>query len=244
MNATNMNNGVTIIIPAFNEEADIEEAIRVVSGIAEKTAPDYEIIVIDDASTDRTAEAINRARGKCRQLRVITHKTNMGFGVGFRHAVEQASKTFITGFPADIDQSVDILADLINHRDDADIVSSYVTNISTRPAIRRFFSAVFKAMTSLIFRMNLKYYTGYFICRRELLEGIRLISQNTAVLAEAKIKLIRKGASYIELPYETRQRAHGRDKALSFANIYRTLHFFIMITRDIYFRKSPVRIRP
>jgi dolichol-phosphate mannosyltransferase len=230
-----MNDSVTVIIPAYNEEADIEEAVNIVSRLTSKLIQDYEIIVINDGSTDGTGEAIKRAQKKCRQLRVITHKKNQGFGIGFLHGIQSSKKTYVTGFPADIDQSVEILSDLIRYRKKADIVSSFVTNFSTRPLIRKFFSKCFSTLMNLAFRLNLKYYTGYFICRVDLLKKLKLISPNTAILAEVKIRLLKKGASFIELPYETKTRAHGTEKALTLKNILQTLHFIFVIITDIYF---------
>jgi glycosyltransferase involved in cell wall biosynthesis len=229
-----MKDSVSVIIPAYNEEADIEEAVSIVSKLTSKYIKDYEIIVINDGSTDDTASAIKRAQKKCKQLRVITHQKNMGFGEGFRDGIKNATKKYITGFPADIDQTVEILSDLIKNRENADIVSSYVTNLHSRPLERKFFSICFKTLMNLLFQLNLKYYTGYFICRVDLIKKIKLISGNTAILAEAKIRLIKAGYKFMEIPYETRPRLHGYTKALTINNIIQTFKLIFVLIRDIY----------
>jgi glycosyltransferase involved in cell wall biosynthesis len=236
MNRVEMKDSVSVIIPAYNEEADIEEAVSIVSRLTSKYIKDYEIIVINDGSTDGTAEAIKRAAKHCKQLKVITHKKNLGFGIGFRNGIINAKKTYVTGFPADIDQSIEILSDLIRNRKKADIVSSYVTNFSSRPFIRKVFSKSFITLMNFVFHFNIRYYTGYFICRTDLVKKLKLISPNTAVLAEVKIRLIKQGSKFIEIPYETKLRQHGNVKALSLKNIFQTLQFIYVIIMDIYFK--------
>jgi glycosyltransferase involved in cell wall biosynthesis len=229
-----MKDSVTVIIPAYNEEADIEESVKIVSKLTSQQVSDYEIIVVNDGSTDKTAEAIKRAQKKCKQLRVITHPSNMGFGAGFRDGINSAKKTYITGYPADNDQTAKILSDLIRNRKNADIVSSYVTNLSSRPIERRFFSVGFITLMNLILGLKLKYYTGYFICRTDLIRKLKLISPNTAILAEAKIRLIKKGYKFIEIPYGTKPRIHGSTKALSLSNILNTIRVILVLVHDVY----------
>jgi glycosyltransferase involved in cell wall biosynthesis len=229
-----MKDSISVIIPAYNEEADIEEAVRIVSQLTSKYIKDYEIIIIDDGSTDGTAEASKRAAKKNKRVRIITHEKNLGFGEGFRNGIRNARKKYITGFPADIDQSVKILPDLITHRKKADIVSSYVTNLHSRPLIRQIFSISFITLMNLIFRLDLKYYTGYFICRVDLIKKMKLKSPNSAILAEIKIRLIKKGKKFMEIPYETKPRLHGDAKALTIKNILQTAHIIPVLIMDIY----------
>lgn len=229
-----MNDSVTIVIPAFNEEQDIAESIRVVTRLTQRCIKDFEIIVVNDGSTDTTADQISKEAKRNKHVRVITHEKNMGFGAAFRDAIRASRKKYISGFPADLDQSYQILPDLIRARNKADIVSSYVTNLSSRAWIRKVISLSFIHCMNFLLGLNLKYYTGYFICPVEILRDINLKANNTALLAEAKIKLIKRGYSFVEIPYKTSLRKHGSDKALTWKNIIRTLHFLATLFTDIY----------
>jgi glycosyltransferase involved in cell wall biosynthesis len=226
---------ISIIIPAYNEEESIKNTVNLVSVLTSKYIKDFEIIVINDGSTDKTAEVIKKAALQNKRVKIITNRKNMGFGEGFKKGIKMASKTYITGFPADNDQSENVLPDFIRNRKNADIVSAYVTNFSTRPWVRKLLSICFIKLMNFVFRLNIKYYTGYFICKTALLKKLKLRSSNTAILGEIKLKLIWRKYKFMELPYETRPRTHGNVKALTIKNILQTLYIIPMLIRDYYF---------
>lgn len=230
-----MNDSISVIIPAFNEEEDIERAIKIVARIISDCKLDYEIIVVNDGSTDSTGQKIAKCMKKNRRIKIVTHEKNQGFGLTIRDGIQASRKTYITGFPADIDYSLDTLEDLINARKKADVISSYMTNIGERPFTRKIISVFFTKMMNLIFKLNLRYYNGYFISRRDLLNNIKLKSSGFTVFAEAKVKLIKKGASFSEIPFENRPRLHGVSKALTWNSLIQTIQIIPVLIKDIYF---------
>ncbi len=229
-----MTDSVSVIIPAFNEEENIQKTIQLVQTLVRQCINDFEIVVVNDGSIDRTEEIIWAATKKSRQVRLVSHKTNEGLGKALRDGFRAASKTYVTGYPADNDQSSRILTDLIRNRKKADLVSSYVTNLHSRPFVRRVISVFFVNLMNAIFRLHLKYYNGYFICRRDLLEKISLFSEGFTIFAEVKVKLIKKGVTFVELPYKTAPRLKGNSKALRFKNIVQTILFIPQLFKDIY----------
>lgn len=236
-----MKDSVSVIIPAYNEEEDIGRAIKIASKIILGCKVDYEIIVIDDGSTDGTGKAIAGLSLKDTRMKVITHEENQGFGQTIRDGINAASKKYITGFPADMDLSLDTLKNLIQSRKKADVVSSYMTNLKDRPFIRRTISAFFIKLMNLIFGLNLKYYNGYFISRLDLLKKIELKSPGFTIFAEAKVRLLKKGSSFREIPFENKPRLHGVSKALSGKSILQTIYIIPVLIKDIYF-KSQIKL--
>ena len=67
---------ISIIIPCYNEEHTIQEVIRMVQNVLEKS--EYEIILVDDASTDNSEKIINKISQKEDKVRVIRHEVNFG----------------------------------------------------------------------------------------------------------------------------------------------------------------------
>lgn len=228
-----MTDSVSVIIPAFNEEENIQSTIELVQTLVRRCIKNFEIVVVNDGSTDRTGEIVAAAAKKDRQISLVTHTTNEGLGKALRDGFGAAAKMYVTGYPADNDQSSRILTDLIRNRKKADLVSSYVTNLYTRPLIRKAISIFFVTLMNSIFGLRLKYYNGYFICRNDLLKKIKVTSQGFTIFAEVKVKLIKKGVTFIELPYETAPRVKGNSKALRFKNIIQTILFIPRLMKEV-----------
>ena len=76
---------------------------------------------------------------------------------------------------------------------------------------------------NLLLKMHLRYYNGSFLCKTEDLKKIHLISPGFTIYAEAKVHLIKKGAQYIEVPFEHIGRKYGKSKATNIKSVIETL---------------------
>lgn len=121
-----MKKSVTIVIPAFREEDNIEAAIDNVVRVSDECAFDYEIIVVDDGSPDQTGEYARLKAQINPRIQVAVNVTNQGFGYSFARGVKMASKEFITVFPGDNDMSAHSLKDLLEAAGSADLIISYM----------------------------------------------------------------------------------------------------------------------
>ncbi len=75
---------LTVVLPAFNEADNLPKTIESVHGYLRRRQLDAEILVVDDGSTDRTAEVLERLRGRYPELRVLRHPVNRGYGAALR----------------------------------------------------------------------------------------------------------------------------------------------------------------
>ncbi|MBN2458142.1 glycosyltransferase family 2 protein [Candidatus Woesearchaeota archaeon] len=78
--------GFSVVIPVFNEEASIKETVEKLRKVLDSTGKDYEIIIINDCSTDRTAKIIERIDG----IEIITHTINKGYGYSLKDGIRKA----------------------------------------------------------------------------------------------------------------------------------------------------------
>jgi len=226
--------GVSVVIPAFREEANIEAAIDNAVAAAGSQTPDYEIIVIDDGSPDKTGEFARLKAEKNPNIRVVANAANQGFGYSFARGVKMATKDYITVFPGDNDMSAASLRDLIASRGGADLVITYMRNTGSRSLLRRALSRAFVALMNAIFFLDLKYYNGAFICRRRLLQSIPIKSTGLAALAECIIRLVKSGHGYKAIYFEHAGRKHGKSKALNFKSIKAVIKSVVILVKDIY----------
>lgn len=233
-----MKDSISVIVPAFNEENSLEEAVKVAADVVSDEVKDYEIIIVNDGSTDATGTIAERLAQKNTHVNVIHHPHNEGFGATFRDGLEVASKKYVTGFPADNDVYRETFQDIVMARKNNCIVITYMSDMSQRNIIRRIISLWFTILMNFIFGLKLKYYNGYFICPSEIIKSLNLKSQGFTLFAEIKIKLIKKGVKYIELPYKCAPRVWGVSKALTWKNFFQTLYAIIVLITEIYFPQN------
>lgn len=230
-----MKDSISIIIPAYNEENTIEEAVNIVTSVVSKKTKDYEIIIINDGSTDTTGKIAKRIAVSDKKVKVIHHKNNEGFGITFRDGLEMASKQYITGFPADNDLLRETFEDIVSARKSDCIVITYATDMSQREIVRQIISIGYTKIMNLVVGLDLKYYNGYFICPSNLIQSLTLKSEGFTLFAEIKIKLIKNGIKYIEIPYDCALRLYGASKALTGKSVLQTVRFIPSIIGYIYF---------
>jgi glycosyltransferase involved in cell wall biosynthesis len=229
-----MSNGVTIVIPAFREEGNIEAAIDNVQRVAQKAAQDYEIIVVDDGSPDKTGDFARLKAQTDPNIRVVVNAANEGFGYSFARGVKMATKEFITVFPGDNDMSAFSLKDLLEARGTADLVISYMQKTNKRSLFRRFISKIFVIIMNLLFGLKLKYYNGAFICRASLLKATPIKSTGLAALAECVVRLLKQGVSWRAIYFEHVGRRHEKSKALNLKSVNAVLKTIWILWWDIY----------
>jgi dolichol-phosphate mannosyltransferase len=169
------------LFPLFQEEKNIEAAIDSVLRAVQSITADYEIIVVDDGSSDKTGDVARLKAQIDPHIRVVANITNEGVGYSFVRGVKMAGKEFITWFPGNNDMSAFSLKDLFDARGSADLIISYAKTNNIRSLFRRFMSKTFVIIMNLLFRLNLKYYTGPFICRTAFLKVIPIKSTRFAV---------------------------------------------------------------
>ena len=230
-----MINSVTIIIPAFREEENIEAAIDNALKVAQSVTQEYEIIVVDDGSPDKTGDFARVKAQSNPNIRVAANVNNQGFGYSFARGVKMATKEFITVFPGDNDMSAHSLKDLIEARGSADLIVSYMQKTTKRSFFRRIVSKTFVVIMNLLFGLKLKYYNGAFICRTALLKAIPIKSMGLAALAECIVRLLKQGVSWRVIYFEHIGRRHEKSKAFNLKSINAVLKTVWVLWWDIYF---------
>ena len=90
-------NGLSFVVPAYNEEEGIRETLEELEDVLSSTGLDYEIIVVDDASRDRTAEIV----AGIHRITLISHPVNMGYGKALKTGIEKAKYDWVGIVDAD-----------------------------------------------------------------------------------------------------------------------------------------------
>ena len=109
---------VSIIVPAYNEEEGISTTLADIRLAMSGQSMEYEIIVVDDGSTDGTVEVVQRQEG----ARLIQHHTNRGYGAALKTGIRQATHDWIAIMDADGTYPPDVLPQLLEEMERCDMV--------------------------------------------------------------------------------------------------------------------------
>lgn len=194
-----MKHSLTVMIPGYNEEKNIENAIDSVLKEVKKRFSDFEIIVIDDGSKDKTGEIVDRAKRKDKRIKVIHNNPNKGLGYNYMKAVELASKEYFTWFPGDNENSDYYFGKTLDLIGKADIIVPYPINTEVRKGKRRFISKAFVNLINLLFGLRVKYYNGLIVYKSDILKKVNITTFGFAYSAETLVKLLRQGYNYTEV---------------------------------------------
>lgn len=227
-----MRDGVTIVMPTYNEANNVVRAATSVKEICEKVRVPFELIIVNDGSTDETARIVKLLARKHGFIRIIDYAVNRGFGYAFRQGLAVAAMPYVGIFPSDNEMSKESLKDLLTARCSADFVSTYMANPLMRTLERRIISHAFVTTANILFHLNLRYYTGPFICKTTLAARTRLTSDGFTMPAELRIRLIGAGCSYREISFMFSPRTHGRTSIFRMRTIYQTLKTLVVLLVD------------
>jgi len=214
-----MKNRLSVFIPAYNEEGNIEATIFELRTALHVLDLQYEIIVVNDGSTDRTAEIIDGLSRDDTRIRAIHNPRNLGLAKTFRIGAQAANFEFVGWIPGDNGFPASSLEQWLMPVGQADLIQTYLLNMEVRYVGRRVISRLYTRTMNALFGLNLKYYNGIQVYRRELIQNVKSSSDGFALQSEILVKLLAMGNSYIEVGLKMQERVQGESKAVKFKNI-------------------------
>lgn len=222
---------ITVLIPAFNEEKNLANATAGVLNALADYRGEYEIIILNACSRDRTGEVADELARSNPKIRVIHQTQWAGLGTNYMAGVRAARMEYFVMFPGDNENSWQSLAQAIALAGKADIIISYTTNMEVRAWHRRVISNAFVSLLNKMFMLNLRYYNGNAVYPVRLLKGLDIKSQDFAYNAEILIKLIRSGCSYTE--FGIRIQPTNKTAIFSFKNIIGVIRTIALLFYDV-----------
>jgi glycosyltransferase involved in cell wall biosynthesis len=220
---------VSVIIPAFNEEKTVAHAVHSVIKICSLAKTNYEILIYDDGSTDSTGKIADRVAAANKNVRVVHNGTNRGLGYIFRDSIQKITKTFFMFYPGDADMASWFLLDLLEETGSADLIIAYPRDVEARPFGRRILSAGFVYCMNKLLNLHFRYYTGPFICKVAPVKKLPSVSNGYTAFFEFKVRLVKSGYSYKEIPFDHVGRSHGSTKMFTLHTMLDVLQMMIIL---------------
>ena len=226
---------LSVIVPCFNEATSIEEQLARVMQ-ADTLGMDLEVLVIDDGSTDGSAEIVNRLAGQFDCLRLIRHPINRGKGLALRNGIAAARGEVILVQDADCEYDPADYPRLLGpiRRGTADVVYGSRFRGGEEARVLYFWHSIANRWLTLLSNMftdlNLTdMETGFKVFRRSVLSQISLREERFGFEPEvtAKVARLRPRLRIFEVGISYRGRTYAEGKKIGLKDAFRTLYCIV-----------------
>lgn len=191
--ATRRLGSLTVFFPCYNEEKNVERTTAAALQACRRLADDFEIIIVNDGSTDRTAELADRLAAEHPQVRAVHNSPNLGYGGALQRGYREATKEWVFYTDGDGQFDFEEIEKLIPLLDEYDVVSGYRLD-RCDPWVRKLNAWCWTKLVNLLLGMRLRDIDcAYKIFPRRLFEQIELWSMGALIDAEVLAKAARLG---------------------------------------------------
>lgn len=215
---------LSLIVPAFNEEANIEITLTRAIAYLSRTVPRYEIVVVNDGSADETAAIVRRLMGRHPEIALVEHSVNRGYGAALRSGFDRARLEYILLMDSDGQLAIEDLDRFWPFFERYDAVIGY--REKRADARKRLVIAwVFHRVMRLLFGLRFKDIDCAFkLFPRSAYEAVRpLRSEGALVSAELLARFVRADVRVKEVAVRHFPRAGGQSKGATIPVILTTL---------------------
>ena len=227
---------ISLVVPMFNEEENIEHAVRLARKALEEFSRDHEIIVVDDASTDRSPGIARRLAQADPRVTLIRHERNVKLGASLRDGFAAATKELVLYMDSDLPFDPYDLGRAIRAMDitRADMVAAYRLDRTSGGLRRTIYSYVYNWLIGLLFGWPHRDINFSFkLMRREVLEAVELRSEGSLISAELIVKAKNLGFVIQQIGLDYFPRTRGRSTLSSVGVILKILRELVALYPDM-----------
>jgi glycosyltransferase involved in cell wall biosynthesis len=221
--------GISVFFPAFNDEKTIGGLVSNALDLLPKVTDSFEVLVINDGSSDSTQEVLEELAAKSPNVKIIKHERNLGYGAALRSGFSAAANELI--FYTDGDGQYDLheMLKLLPLISDFDVVNGYKIHRSDGPH-RKVLGCMYNRLARWLFRLPIRDIDCDFrLMKRQAMRSVDLTISGGAVCVEMIYKLRRNGCTFAEVPVQHYPRLHGRSQFFTTRRVARTARDLILM---------------
>lgn len=225
---------ISLFFPVYNDEHTVRTVAERAIALLEEVAANYEIIIVDDGSPDRSGAIADEIAAANPLIQVIHHAQNRGYGAAMQTGIAASQYEIICMIDGDNEYDVFDLKKMLAVRDYYMLVIAfrYRKLYSTK---RIFISFVYNAVLRLVFKSPFRdISTGIRLMHRSVFDGLQLTSNSPFIGAELTLKSMLRGYPVGEVGIQTFPRSFGQGSATSMKNIMGTIKDIWIIRKEIF----------
>jgi glycosyltransferase involved in cell wall biosynthesis len=232
---------LSIFFPMWNEEEYLHRAVGAAQEICERLVrdgeiEDYEVIVVDDASTDATGRLADELAATDPHVRVVHHEVNRKLGGSIKSGFEAAKGDVVLYTDADLPFEMIELVRAIRvlRTYEADVVSAYRLDRTGEGPRRAVYSWIYNGLVRAMFGTRLRDINFAFkLCRRRVLDHVTLASESSFIDAELVIRAQRSGFEIVQIGVDYFPRTRGVSTLSSLSVIRAMLREMSVLRTDL-----------
>lgn len=227
---------LSVVLPVYNEEDGLARAVAAALEACKRTLTDYEIVIVDDASSDRSGALAEQLARQDPRVRVLHHVRNRTLGGALKTGFAAARKELVLYTDADLPVDLAVLprALALFERSGADLLAGYRLNRGAAGPRRALYTWCYNRLIRTTFGLEVRDVNFAFkLLKRRLLEGFTLCSEGSFIDAELLLRARRSGARIEQIGLDYLARAHGRSKLASPRVILGILREMLALRREL-----------
>lgn len=201
---------LSIFFPVFNEEANLEVLLNQALRIIPQIAKQYELLIINDGSTDDSLKIAQKIAKKHNEIKVLSHPSNLGYGEVLKTGIKQSQYEWIFWTDSDLQFDLAEIVNLVRESNKYQAIIGYRKK-RVEGIFRHFNANLFKLYIDLLFRIKVKDIDCAFkLFQADLLKKLKLSSGSAFTSAEILYLLKKKGIKFKEIPVTHYPRLYGQ----------------------------------
>lgn len=232
---------VSLVIPMYNEELNIEHAIDSAVASLEKYAAEYEILIVDDASTDSCASIVMRRAAVNPRIKLLRHQVNRKLGGSLKTGFAAATMEVVLYMDADLPFDPDVINRAVRamYLTGADVIAGYRLDRTIEGLKRTIYSYVYNAVIGVLFGWPHRDINFSFkLMKREVLRAIELKSEGSLIDAELIVKAKNRGFTIQQIGLDYFPRVRGTSSLSSPKVILKIFRELVQLYPEMR-RKAP-----